>query len=86
MENNYGQIEAQAMSNAYRVIGRALVLMEKGGIPTIWEAACVECGAAVLTDEWSGGVPYFGSPCGACGGDAGDMWRVSDEPHPATYQ
>lgn len=51
----------------------------------IWEAPCAECGAAVLTDEYLA-APYFGSPC-ECGGYAdASRWRVSDEPHPATYE
>ena len=51
----------------------------------IYEAPCAECGAPVFTDECLGS-PYFGSGC-ECGGLAdADRWRVSDEPHPATYE
>jgi hypothetical protein len=53
--------------------------------PTIWAAPCQQCGADVLTDQHLGS-PYFGSPC-ECGGYAdASRWRVSDEPHPATYE
>lgn len=53
---------------------------------TMWETQCEKCGTYVLTDEWYGHAPYFGTRC-ECGGDLMlDEWQVSDEPHPASWQ
>jgi hypothetical protein len=53
------------------------------GVPTIYESQCHKCGGAILTDEWTGGTPYFGT-C-ECGGHWDGEWRISDEPHPAIW-
>lgn len=53
--------------------------------PVIYEAPCIECGHLVMTDEYTGGAPYFSS-CSECGGQTSPLWRVSNEIHPALWQ
>lgn len=50
----------------------------------VYEAPCDKCGKAILTDEWVGSRPYFGTSC-ECGGHATDTWVISDEPHPSVW-
>lgn len=76
----YGEVEAVRL-----FVERCHARGQRIDDDIVYEAPCLRCGAVLLTDEWHGGEPYFGSGC-ECGGEADSAaWNVSDEPHPSVW-